>query len=165
MVRLTGANSIPVSASRHQPQFSNSMEFSNLNSLVNSNHNSVFNSIKKDPKVIGHNHTSNATLLAAGILGPIPDPSRVKSGNGPLLRLCSKCLSSAHSRIACRNNFRCRRCLCFGHVSSTCDLPPSILVSFLEAICPFDFLYQSSDEVADQRTTSPAWTKILSLIH
>lgn len=48
MVRLTGANSIPVSASHRQPLSSNSMEFSNLNPAFNPKHNSVFNHIKKD---------------------------------------------------------------------------------------------------------------------
>jgi hypothetical protein len=74
----------------------------------------------------GNNYVNQKTVsyLEAGILGLILDPKRVISGHEPLVQLCSICLSPAHSRSACNNNVRCRRCFRFGHVSEFCNFLP-----------------------------------------
>jgi hypothetical protein len=74
----------------------------------------------------GNNSVNHKTVsyIEAGILSPIPDPKHVISSHEPLVQLCSICLSPAHSRPACNNIVRCRRCFRFGHVSEFCNFPP-----------------------------------------
>jgi hypothetical protein len=105
------------------------MKFLNFKSPINSGRKSVF--MRIDPGANGaFNHINGAfnhktvSLFQAGVLGPVPNPKRLAPGSGPLLRLCSNCLSPAHDWPACTFNTRCRRCLCFGHVSGACRLLP-----------------------------------------
>jgi hypothetical protein len=127
-VRLSGANTIPISVSHQQASTSRSMEFSNLNTILNSRRISAFNCLNF---VSGFNgHQSAKTIVPqpshslASILGPVPNPNRVIKGTRPLPHLCSKCLSPAHLRSTCKSTARCRRCLRFGHVFSRCYFPP-----------------------------------------
>ena len=71
-----------------------------------------------------HGIKKNASFLDVGILGPIPNHQRVHKSHGPLLTLCSNCLSPAHSRPGCKNLRRCRNCLLAGHDSGHCRLLP-----------------------------------------
>ena len=119
-VRLTGANAVPLpfSRSRLPVSSSKSMEFSNFKKPLDGALNYAFK--RGDFHVI----KKNASFLDAGILGPIPNHQHVHKSHGPLLTLCSNCLSPAHSRPGCKNLRRCRNCLLGGHDSGHCRLLP-----------------------------------------
>ena len=127
-VRLTGANAIPLLASRSSlpASSSKSMEFSNFQKTLKCAVNSVFKrgAIHAIKRGAIHGIKKTASFLEAGILGPIPDPQRVHKSHGPLLTLCSICLSPAHSWPGCKNLRRCRICLLAGHDSGQCRLVP-----------------------------------------
>lgn len=98
------------------------MEFSKFKLPVNSDSKSVFKRI-----IYPINEPFNymtASISNVGILGPIPNPQRISPGNGPLLKLCSNCLSPAHSWPACNSTLCCQRCLGYGLVSGNCRLLP-----------------------------------------
>jgi hypothetical protein len=132
-VCLTGANSVPISHHRPPTQSSKFMEFSKSENTFNVGRKSVFKRIDSGMnKTINHfdggmNRPVNlmtVSYLEVGILGPIPDSKCLISSHGSLLQLCSICLSPAHSRPVCKNSFRCRRCLRFGHIFEFCNIPP-----------------------------------------
>jgi len=118
---LTGANTVPL---RHGPSASSSKFMENLNFkfAINSGRVSVFKRINS--KINVGSNCSTVPCIQAGVLGPILNPKRILSGYGPPLLLCSKCLSPTHSWSSCNSYTRCRRCLCFGHVSGACIILP-----------------------------------------
>jgi len=118
---LTGANTVPL---RHGPSASSSkfMKNSNFKFAINSGRVSVFKRINS--KINVGSNCSTVPCIQAGVLGPILKPECILSGYGPPLLLCSKCLSLAHSWSSCNSYTRCRRCLCFGHVSGACIISP-----------------------------------------
>ena len=122
MVRLSGANSILIHGRRHLPSSSNAMNFSNLNLAFIPVRKSIFTRINHG--LISPVNDKVVSVSMAGILGPIPNPNRIAPGHGPLIQLCTKCLSPAHSRPVCNDIVRCRRRLRPGHVFGFCRLPP-----------------------------------------
>lgn len=118
---LTGANYVPVHHG-YLASSSSAMEISKFKSPIKSGKMSVFKRI--DVGVNGGFNHVTASHSPTGVLGPIPKPKRLLSNSGPLISLCSKCLSAAHTQPNCTSIMCCRRCLCFGHVSGACRIPP-----------------------------------------
>jgi hypothetical protein len=87
-VRLTGANAIPIPDPR-LPRSSPAMAFSNFKPPINGRR-SALKRLSNGPHSYGHNYSQSGTrpfhglkspgmhnlLNAAGILGPVPDPSK-----------------------------------------------------------------------------------------
>lgn len=94
---LTGANAIPLRHGFHASS-SKAMKFSNFKFSSSSDKASVVKHF--NPKLNANNAGSMVSYNQAGVLGPIPNPSRLLTGNGPVLVFCSKCLSPAHSHDA-----------------------------------------------------------------
>jgi hypothetical protein len=82
---------------------------SNLNQEFTSGHNAGHNVDFSSFNLSFNKKFKHVTVPAsvAGVLGPIPDISKVNSHTGPPVRLCSNCLSPTHSRPACLNSIRC----------------------------------------------------------
>lgn len=132
-VRL-GANAIPI-LDRRPPRSSPAMAFSKFKSPLNDRRlphktqsNGLLSSISNRDQPgkrslyglkSGNMHVSNAP----GVLGPVPDRSKLTSGARPLANLCPRCLALAHERPFCNNPVRCRKCLRWGHKFRPCLVP------------------------------------------
>ena len=90
-VRLSSANSVPIHGHRRLHSSSNAMNFSNSNLDFIPVRKSVFMRINHG--LISLVNDKAVSVSVAGILGPIPNPNRIAPGHGPLIQICTKCLS------------------------------------------------------------------------
>ena len=121
-VCLSSANSVPIHGHRRLHSSSNAMNFSNSNLAFIPVRKSVFMRINHG--LILPINDKVVSVSVAGILRLIPNPNHIALGHRPLIQLCTKCLSLAHSRPVCNDTMRCWRCLRPRHVFGLCRLPP-----------------------------------------
>lgn len=80
-------------------------------------------------KSIKTNSICQHDFTMAGILGPIPDLSKISPRSRPLVHLCLRCLSPAHQRPCYRNPVCCRSCFSLGHESRLSHFMPHLACS------------------------------------
>jgi len=87
------------------------------------------NSIPLGKQVFSNSILTGANAVKVG--GPAPKPSRISvhdrlvfpmqsRANGPKEKRCTRCLSTSHWRIQCRERIRCRACWRQGHIEAAC---------------------------------------------
>jgi hypothetical protein len=92
---------------------------------------SVFSRLSHD---LARASGSNTKSSMFDRLGPIPaknsrhhlNSNFFRSSELPRFRRCTRCLSTAHDRVACKSGIRCHACFSWGHVAQGCPKPSPV---------------------------------------